>query len=220
MQVFDGAYDAFLASQLCASYQNGSPSREVLNELLAQVGPLINIVLRSEFVGSLYNIGETNVDELRSDALVKLWTVFTEKEIETDNPHRFTAYLWTTIRNSIHDTFRFSATHEFDYFYIARDEPMSARLDTHDDADRRVYLKQYNKLLIHSFRADCRFEGKEYSACCWMADQIVYGTNKSLIAAKMLYKLTTKQLQFLINYTKVTVKTIARDLKQIDDAAV
>jgi hypothetical protein len=215
MGVFDGTYDSYLALSLYSAYSNGSRTRDVLNELLLQVGPLVAIVSKAEIGPN--SIGEGNLDALRVEALERVYEVFEDLIIDTDDPREFTAYLWTTIRRAMlrsiaHDSklwdFASSETEVEDYGLPCEEINL---------AETRLYLSSFYELVYSVFKSDLRLLNNEREASLYFARCALSGNPPSANSLRFRFKLPRAKARFVASYSRCALKSAEHLVRQIDD---
>jgi hypothetical protein len=218
MGVFDGTYDSYLALSLYSAYSNGSRTRDVLNELLLHVGPLVAIVSKAEIGPN--SMGDGNLDVIRVEALERVYEVFEDLIIDTDCPREFTAYLWTTIRRAMlrtieHDSKLWDkATSETDV------EEHGSICEQLQLADTRLYLSSFYELVYSVFRADLRLTGQEREACLYFARGSLSGNAPSANSLRFRFNLSRSKARFVARYARCALKTAEYDVRQVDDSLV
>ena len=159
-------------------------------------------------------------ETLRVEALERVYEVFVNRIIDTNDPREFTAYLWTTIRRAMfrtikHDSQIWSyATSEVDVDEQGTSCPELQRAAT------RLYISSFKKLVFSVFRADVRLAGAERAAALYFAQHTLYDTEPSANSLRFRFSLSRARARFVASYTRCTLKAIEHDVRQVDDGMV
>jgi hypothetical protein len=211
-------YDAHLACGLFAAWKQCGKceKRAMLQELLLQLAPLVDIVAASELNP---NLGDGTIDVLKSEALEHVFFTLAQEYIPSriaENPRTFTGYFWTMIRiGLIRSLHRTCDPQVFDFYLVCSDPPCG-RLCKHEDVETRVHIRQFYDLVLHTAINDIRFEGKERRACIYIGKCLVGVFDLHPLSARFRYKLPKSKVVFLIQYMEHLLRRTAYELRQLD----
>ena len=215
VRLFEGSYDPVLSCALADEYQNGCKGdRELLQELLLQVAPLVGIVASTEIKQDRL-VGES-LEGLKCDALTKLFEEFEDGGVPTDCVRSFTSFLYTSIKRAMIDTIRRSAEKVIEPDELLL-ESFSGRVPGHREVEARIHLRQLTDLIKSLVENDCRFVGPEKDACCYMALCELGYMSADPMAAQYKFSLTRRRTKALLKYTRVLVKTSLYYYKDLDE---
>ena len=189
-----------------------STNREdVLEELLLQIIPLINIVCKLDID---YTVGECNLPMLKTEAIEHIFFKLREARFPVDNPRTFMNYLWVMIRNAMVQAIRdnLSSKPFQSWVYV----PPTGRIEDFDDAEARLYASQLRYHMFNIFKADIRFVGNERDACIFMAECMLGFRKLDPMTARFRFRLSRPRVNFLYQYVRYLLKNAAHAVRQID----
>jgi len=207
------SYDPYLAFSLCSAYRE-SKDKEVLEILLKQLVPLIDMVLKSE-VRSLVHSEDSEM--LKCDALVKVYEVISAFDIPSESPSGFTSFLYTVIHRSFIDSLRRSKSKVFDIGSISL-VPTSGRLRSHKDVEDSIYINQFILLVQSLLEQDIRYTGKERSACVYMSQCMLGINHNDPMSAQHIFRLSKHRCKYLAQYIQILLRSISCWLRELDEA--
>lgn len=222
MDVFDAIYDSHLACSIFAAWKNGASvcdKKMLLQELLLQLAPLVNVIAIAEMNPAL---GEANIEVIKMEALEYVFFTLTQEyvPVHISCDHRtFTGYFWTMIKRGMIKSFhRTCDAQVFDYSQICSEHPPAGRVPRHEDAEIRLYIDQFHKLVLETAINDIRFEGKEKKACIFIGKCLLGLLDLHPLSARFRYNLPKQRALFLVQYMEHLLKRTAYTVKQIDEA--
>jgi len=196
---FKGRYDEDLACALYAEYET-SKDPAILNELLAQLCPLI----RMTFKRTISPKFRSSQDFLESNALLSVHRLVKLRELPT-HPRVFTSYLQSAIRVRLLDSLREVSSEVFEYWKVCR-SPESSEYVTHSDVERYVYLRQRRSIIRSTVRDRIRFDGTEHDACKIILDSKLGLKNVDPRVVRRLCNLSFGRTKFLTEYVDVLIR--------------
>lgn len=220
MEAFNTLYDSFLACCVYESWREapeGKSKEVLLSELLMQLAPLATIVAIDTCNP---NIGDENIYILKSEALEYVFFVLKQEYIPeyiTRNTGTFTGYFWTTIKRGIIKSYHASYEDSVFDYAEAGTTPPTARLDRHEDADIRLYMNKFYRLVLSAAINDIRFVGNERKACVFMCKCILGLLEFHPLSARVRYKIPKSRAMFLLQYTEHVIKQAMITVEQIDE---
>lgn len=211
MELFKGYYDAHFCCCLADEYQNGCKGdRELLDELLLQIAPLVGMVVKIEIGNQI--TGSTK-DAVCCDALEKAYRLFEDGGVPTESVRTFTSFMYTSLKRAMIDSLRESNTEIFDYAYHCAEPPMG-ELPTYRTVESKMQLEQVKDIVRAIFEHDCRYIGNDLCACKFMALCELGIVTADPMAAQYRFRLTRAKTKVLYQYTRVLVKTSLYAIKQ------
>lgn len=197
---FKNPYDAYYSVACYMLYEEGD--KEVLNDLIISLMPLVRIVFKKE-VG--VNDGN-NQSQIEGEALEEVFRIVSDKNLPY-SPRSFTHYLYKVIKHSMSDTLsEWRGTQVFDYWKVCRSPHAPVR--TPDSiVDPIIYENQITKLIISQVSERIRFIGVERLACLYVVRCLLASKNVDPTIARRKYDLTMKRAKHLIRCMRVLIKS-------------
>ena len=188
-----------LAFGLYQAYEQGEDS--VLEELIAQLCPLIRCVFKTEIGPSQYN----NQSILEANALEEVYTIVIKKELP-DRQEPFINFLYTSIHNSMKKSILELTPKFFDFWQVCRN-PVNSGISGFTEVDMKIYREQIQKAVYSDVKKKIRFMNNERKACILFLDSIMGIKKISPSFVKLKYNLKKKQVNYLFDYVKILVKS-------------
>ena len=219
---FDGAWDPDMACSLFHAFTNGIKKEDregVLNELLYQMAPLVQLVASIEVNPSL---GGHSIDVVKLEALEYLYFMLISDSFVpphvSQNSWTFTRYFWTVIRRGLNKSIHSNYDQPvFDPIFCGLEEPLYGRVLKHDDIEHRMYLDQFYKTVLKVCAKDIRFRGIEKKACIYIGMCIVGLLDFQPMSAKYRFGLKNKRTKFLVAYMEHMIKVTVREIRRVDE---
>lgn len=212
MNLFDVQYDSYLCYALYVEYCY-SGCKKTVEELCRQICGLIGLVARCYYIES--TVCESDAYVIKSEALEHIYSVFYYHLAPLENEKVFRVFMWRTAYNAIVDSVRKSIRPPIDY-YVVCSEPFTGQLDSHDDAEIRIYVEQVRRVVLEVVRSQIRFDGAEKKACIFIAKSLLGFIKISPSAATGMFRLKKNKLKFLEQYVQILIRRATMMVREIE----
>ena len=207
----DITYDDFLTYSLAEDYAR-TRDPEVLNDILLQLSPLVNTVVVVE-IGD--NVMGTTKEELKVDALSRLYEILFNGWYPLNHPQVFKNFMYRAAHRTMIDHLRKSMPQVFNCWKkCTQPYPEPSRPD---DANYHIYAAQIRKMILELFESEIRFKGKDREACIFMARCLLGFARSNPLIARAKYTLTTRRCEYLLGYVRLMIKRISYWFKEFDE---
>lgn len=205
---FKAKYDADLAAGLYAVYLGGDDS--VLNELMAQICPLVRRVYRKTIGPTLHS----QQRQMEADALSEAFLILRSKTVPT-HPRSFSSFLMTSLQRYYYDLARDYRPRVFNYTKSPDVLPPAGSVKSHKIVETELFYRQLNVLLRDRVRSRIRFIGREQQACWLILDCLLGLSPLDPTIARKRYRIRSPQrIRHLIKYVEILIKAAKLEQEQ------
>lgn len=182
-------YDADLALALYEDYIYGN--EEVLDELIAQLLPLVRIVQRKYFASS-----GTTSGSIEADALHELHRIVVGGGIPHDHPKVFSKFIVTCLKRAMLRSLETYSPEIFDYEEAGSYPYTDSFINPHE-IESKIHYEQIKVEICDTLKKDIRFVGRDREACYYIIDAFLGYSDLREGVLRSKCKLSSRRLKYL-----------------------
>lgn len=207
---YSGPFDRQFAFYLYKEYQDYS-DRDILNELLIQLRPLVGQVYKRYIHGKVL-VEEPRV--LKNDALSRLFELFSNKSIFSEDPTQFDVFLRRVIYRTFIDSIRRArfSIRDCDAQDIAS---MQSHFDSIKAVENKLVSAKIVSIIYRFVESDIRFDGTDHTVCKFIALCKLGVISQNPEAAIYRFRIGKNKFDVLSKYVGVLIKIASYDVEKL-----